>query len=168
MHDPTAVAAGSEDYERLVASLVAAFICDPFIRWMFPDARQYLHYFPLVLKYFAGRAFEHVSAYRSSDFRAAAMWLPPGVGPDEEALGRNRRRASQSRKGLRLCAPEARPRGLRSRPCRGLSRSHESREHSPVPTLRLRSRRRNPVGELAGHQSHVSCRTVVPIIWSSR
>ena len=87
MQQPTAIAASLEDYDRSVASLVVAFICDPFIRWMFPDSKQYLHYFPLVLKYFAGRAFEHSSAYRSTDFKAAAMWLPPGVSPDEEALG---------------------------------------------------------------------------------
>lgn len=87
MQESTAVPAAFDDYDRTVASLVAAFICDPFIRWMFPDSKQYLHYFPLVLKYFAGRAFEHSSAYRSLDFRAAAMWLPPGVEPDEEALG---------------------------------------------------------------------------------
>ncbi len=87
MQEPTVIAASLEDYDRSVASLVAAFICDPFIRWMFPDSKQYLHYFPLVLKYFAGRAFEHSSAYRSTDFKAAAMWLPPGVSPDEEALG---------------------------------------------------------------------------------
>lgn len=87
MRDPTPVQASSEDYDRTMAAVVAAFLCDPFIRWMFPDSRQYLHYFPLVGKYFAGRAFEHASAYRSSDFRAAALWLPPGVSPDEEALG---------------------------------------------------------------------------------
>lgn len=87
MQEPTAISASLADYDRSVAALVAAFICDPFIRWMFPDSKQYLHYFPLVLKYFAGRAFEHSSAYRTADFKAAAMWLPPGVSPDEEALG---------------------------------------------------------------------------------
>ena len=75
------------DYDRSIATLVTAFISDPVIRWMFPDAKQYLHYFPQVLKYFAGRAFDHGSAYRSDNFKAAALWLPPGVGPDEEALG---------------------------------------------------------------------------------
>ena len=34
-----------------------------------------------------GRAFEHGAAYRSEDYKAAALWLPPGVGPDEDALG---------------------------------------------------------------------------------
>jgi ribosomal protein S18 acetylase RimI-like enzyme len=87
MQEPTPVSASLEDYDRSVASLVAAFICDPFIGWMFPDSKQYLHYSPLVLKYFAGRTFEHSAAYQSGDFKAAAMWLPPGVSPDEEALG---------------------------------------------------------------------------------
>lgn len=85
---PTAaVPAHAADYDRSIASLVAAFITDPFIRWMLPDSKQYLDYFPLVLKYFAGRAFEHSSAYRSEDFKAAALWLPPGVPPDDDALG---------------------------------------------------------------------------------
>lgn len=87
MSAPSATCASLSDYDRSIAALVAAFISDPFIRWMFPDAKQYLQYFPQVLKYFAGRAFEHGSAYRSEDFKAAALWLPPGVGPDEEALG---------------------------------------------------------------------------------
>ena len=87
MHTPAAVPAQAGDYDRSIASLVAAFIADPFIRWMFPDPKQYLDNFPLVLKYFAGGAFEHSSAYRSDDFKAAALWLPPGVSPDEDALG---------------------------------------------------------------------------------
>ncbi len=86
MSAPSATPALLSDYDRAIATLVTAFISDPFIRWMFPDAKQYLHYFPLVLKYFAGRAFDHGSAYRSKDFKAAALWLPPGVGPDEEAV----------------------------------------------------------------------------------
>lgn len=82
-----ATRASLSDYDRSIAALVTAFISDPLIRWMFPDAKQYLHYFPQVLKYFAGRAFDHGTAYRSEDFNGAALWLPPGVGPDEEALG---------------------------------------------------------------------------------
>jgi ribosomal protein S18 acetylase RimI-like enzyme len=87
MFAPSATRASLSDYDRSIAALVTAFISDPFVRWMFPDAKQYLHYFPQALKYFAGRAFDHGSAYRSEDFKAAALWLPPGVGPDEEALG---------------------------------------------------------------------------------
>lgn len=87
MQTPKAVPAQLADYDRSIATLVAAFIADPFIRWMFPSPTQYLEYFPLVLKYFAGGAFGHSSAYRSDDFMAVALWLPPGVSPDEEALG---------------------------------------------------------------------------------
>lgn len=87
MHTPKAVPANPADYDRSIASLVAAFIADPFIRWMLPDSKQYFDYFPLVLKYFAGRAFEHSAAYRADEFKGAALWLPPGIGPDEEALG---------------------------------------------------------------------------------
>jgi ribosomal protein S18 acetylase RimI-like enzyme len=87
MSAPSATLASRSDYDRSIAALVTAFVADPFIRWMFPDGKQYLDFFPQVLKYFAGRAFEHGSAYRSEDYAAAALWLPPGVSPDEEALG---------------------------------------------------------------------------------
>lgn len=76
-----------EDRSRMVAALVTAFAGDPFIRWLFPDAEQYLRAFPLVLRYFAGAAFENNSAFRSDDFSGAALWLPPGTSPDEEGLG---------------------------------------------------------------------------------
>ena len=83
----TAVPAQTEDATRSIAALVTSFADDPFIRWMFPDAYQYLSAFPLVLKYFAGAAFENGTAYRSADFSAACLWLPPGVSPDEDGLG---------------------------------------------------------------------------------
>ena len=86
MQSPKTVPASPDEFDRVISTLVAAFIADPFIRWLFPDARQYLAYFPQVLKYFAGAAFEHDGAYRTDDFTAAALWLPPGVGPDEESL----------------------------------------------------------------------------------
>lgn len=87
MHSPTITPVSANESERTICALVTAFTADPFIRWMFPDARQYLTYFPQVLKFFAGSAFEHGGAYRSDDFKAAALWLPPGVAPDEESLG---------------------------------------------------------------------------------
>jgi GNAT superfamily N-acetyltransferase len=87
MNTITTKQAAQQDFDRSISALVAAFIADPFIRWMLPDAKQYLHYFPLVLKYFAGGAFAHDSAWRTEDYRAAAMWLPPGISPDDDALG---------------------------------------------------------------------------------
>lgn len=40
-----------------------------------------------MLGFFAGRAFDHASAHRTEGFTGAALWLPPGVAPDDEALG---------------------------------------------------------------------------------
>lgn len=87
MNESSVVSAVPTDMERLIATLVTAFTSDPFIRWMLPEPRQYLVYFPEVLKFFAGGAFDHESAYCTEDFNAAALWLPPGVSPDEESLG---------------------------------------------------------------------------------
>lgn len=81
------VTAAASERERCTAALVAAFVDDPLLRWMLPDPAAYLAFFPKVLRFYGGRAFEHGAAYRSHDFAATALWLPPGVGPDEEALG---------------------------------------------------------------------------------
>ncbi len=83
----SAFLAGEDDTAGVIATLVTAFVGDPFIRWMFPQPEQYLSAFPLVLKYFAGAAFENRTAYRSMEMSGAALWLPPGVAPDEAGLG---------------------------------------------------------------------------------
>lgn len=76
-----------DEAARTISTLVTAFAADPFIRWMFPKADQYLMAFPRVLQFFAGAAFDSDTAYRSADFTATVLWLPPGVSPDEEGLG---------------------------------------------------------------------------------
>jgi ribosomal protein S18 acetylase RimI-like enzyme len=43
---------------------------------------------PLATREFAGGSFEHGTAYVSADFRGTALWLPPGVNPNGEALER--------------------------------------------------------------------------------
>jgi ribosomal protein S18 acetylase RimI-like enzyme len=42
---------------------------------------------PQFVEAFGGRAFEHGTAYITEGARAAALWLPPGVEPDEAAMG---------------------------------------------------------------------------------
>ena len=44
-----------------------------------PDPERYLTFFPKVLGFYGGGAFDHGTAYRTADFAASAMWLPPGV-----------------------------------------------------------------------------------------
>ena len=81
------VQAQASEVDRTFSTLGAAFVSDPLVRWMFPEPHRYLTYFPQVLTHFAGGALKHASAYRTAGFEAAALWLPPGVHPDDEALG---------------------------------------------------------------------------------
>ncbi|MFN0071354.1 MAG: GNAT family N-acetyltransferase [Chloroflexota bacterium] len=87
MHPPLVIKAPPLDADRSIAALTTAFISDPLLRWMFPEPEEYLAHFGPLVRFFGGRAFEHDSAYRTDDFGAAAFWLPPGVKPDEDAMG---------------------------------------------------------------------------------
>ena len=74
------------DQDNAIAAVVRAFSADPAARWMYPDSQQYLEYFPSFVKAFAGAAFEHESADFVDGYSAAALWLPPGIHPDDDAL----------------------------------------------------------------------------------
>jgi GNAT superfamily N-acetyltransferase len=76
----------SIDEDRAIALLTLAFATDAANRWTWPDAREYLEIFPTFARALGGRAFAHGTAYASEDYVAVSLWLPPGVGPDEEAL----------------------------------------------------------------------------------
>jgi ribosomal protein S18 acetylase RimI-like enzyme len=82
----TVVKAAGDDLERCVGALVLAFSNDPFTRWMFPEPDQYLTYFGAMVRVFAATAIENGSVYLATDFRAAALWVPPGANSDREAL----------------------------------------------------------------------------------
>jgi len=68
------------------APIITAFAADPAVRWLYPDAAQYLAHFPDFAQAFAGLALEHDTVDRIDGFSAAAFWLPPGVHPDEAAV----------------------------------------------------------------------------------
>ncbi len=74
------------DGNAVISTIVAAFRGDPVAQWFYPDSQQYLEIFPSFVQAFAGAAFAHDSAYCAEDYSAAALWLPPGVHPDEKAL----------------------------------------------------------------------------------
>ncbi|WP_200902020.1 GNAT family N-acetyltransferase [Microvirga vignae] len=78
--------ARTEDQSRVISALVLAFSADPANRWMYPAPEAFLRYFPDFARALGGRAFECGTAYFIGDVQAAALWLPPGVQPDEEAL----------------------------------------------------------------------------------
>jgi ribosomal protein S18 acetylase RimI-like enzyme len=72
---------------RAMAALTVAFANDPAVRWLYPDARQYLRHFPDFAWAFAGKAFEFGTADKLEGHSTAALWLPPNVQPDETAIG---------------------------------------------------------------------------------
>lgn len=77
----------ASDREQASAVIVLAFITDPVARWVYPDPLDHLRYFPELVESFAGGAFEHGTGYHVDGFSGAALWLPPDVHPDEDAVG---------------------------------------------------------------------------------
>ncbi len=78
--------AAPDEMLPVASTMGLAFITDPFARFVWPAAHEYLRAVPLFIPEFAGRSFERGSAYVSADFCGAALWLPPGVHPDGDAL----------------------------------------------------------------------------------
>lgn len=78
--------ATTSDAERVIAGMVLAFSTDPAVRWMYPNAHQYLTNFPKFVEAFGGKAFEQNTAYYIDGYSGAALWLGPGVEPDEDAM----------------------------------------------------------------------------------
>ena len=76
----------ASDEQHAIDVIVLAFSADPAARRTFPEPTQYLRTFPRFVKAFGGKAFQHGTAYHVDGFLGAALWLPPEVHPDEEAL----------------------------------------------------------------------------------
>jgi GNAT superfamily N-acetyltransferase len=71
---------------RAIATLTLAFASDPITRWAWPDSYTFATVWPQVIEAFGGRAFEIGTAHAVEDFTAVALWLPPGVSPDEATM----------------------------------------------------------------------------------
>ncbi len=76
----------SDDESAAIQTIVLAFAADPMARWTWPNAQQYLAAMPRMVHAFGGRAFERGSAYTIAGYVGAALWLPPGVEPDDDGL----------------------------------------------------------------------------------
>ena len=74
------------DQPGVIATLVSAFIADPVERWLYPQSLAYLTHFPAFVGAFGGAAFEKKTVWSLNDFAAVAMWLPPGVEADGDAI----------------------------------------------------------------------------------
>ena len=79
-------ALGPDEQARSYATLASAFAADPVERWLYPAPDHYRTHFPVFLETFGGKAFEVETAWGLPDRSAVALWLPPGVEADGEAI----------------------------------------------------------------------------------
>ena len=86
MINPTIKTVTPSNADQAVGTVVLAFSADPVARWFYPDPHQYLLHLPNFVRAFAGKAIEHNSAHYVDDYAGVALWLPPDVHPDGDAV----------------------------------------------------------------------------------
>ncbi len=79
--------ATSTERNSVVHTLTLAFAADPVNRWYLPDAHRYLTSFPQIAEQLALPALDAGTCFVTENLEDAALWYPPGVGPDEALLG---------------------------------------------------------------------------------
>lgn len=86
MGSPTVKTITLADEVPAIDTVVLAFAGDPIARWSWPHSHQYLTSMPSLVRAFGGNAFSHSGAYCTNDYIGVALWLPPGVQPNEQTL----------------------------------------------------------------------------------
>jgi ribosomal protein S18 acetylase RimI-like enzyme len=71
---------------RALETLVVAFAADPVERWLYPAAHEYLAHFPALLSAFGGNAFAEQTVWQLGAFAGVAIWLPPYIDLDGDAI----------------------------------------------------------------------------------
>ena len=79
-------AVNEQEQQRVIATVVSAFVSDPVERWLWPDAWEYLTHFPAFVAAFGSSAFATDTVWALEDFAAVAVWMPPGAEPDGERI----------------------------------------------------------------------------------
>jgi ribosomal protein S18 acetylase RimI-like enzyme len=74
------------EVEEAWSTLTLAFAADPCTRYIWPRLGGFLAGYPRLLRAVGGPALERGRVFATDDFSAAALWLPPGVGPDSDAI----------------------------------------------------------------------------------
>jgi ribosomal protein S18 acetylase RimI-like enzyme len=80
------VSVAKADEAKAIATVALAFASDPMMRWSFDDPALYFDIAEDFIRAFGGRAFAHGTAEVAGNFGAVALWLPPNVEPDMEAM----------------------------------------------------------------------------------
>lgn len=79
--DPEIRSADQRDARSVADVLRLAFSDDPFLRWLFPTASEFAHWFPEFLWRYSAESFEQGTADVTSATTGAALWLEPGTRP---------------------------------------------------------------------------------------
>jgi ribosomal protein S18 acetylase RimI-like enzyme len=69
-----------------IAAVTMGFCTDPVARWFYPNPDDYFRWFPKFVRAFAGASIADDTAFCTTDYLGAALWLKPGAHPDEEAM----------------------------------------------------------------------------------
>ncbi|MFT7246415.1 MAG: GNAT superfamily N-acetyltransferase [Candidatus Azotimanducaceae bacterium] len=85
MNPPKILIAKEANRDQVIQSIVIGFSTDPLGRWFWPTAKSYLLSAPCFDAY-GGRSIDNGSAYTTENYEGVALWLPPGVDPDEERM----------------------------------------------------------------------------------
>ena len=70
----------------VIDTITLAFSSDPIMRWIYPDARSFIETGPNLFDAMAGNSLLTDSCFISPGCTGVAMWLGPGVKPDESLL----------------------------------------------------------------------------------
>lgn len=86
MEMPEIRQAAEADRATVLNTITMAFVADPLLRWALPDAGQYMNSFGPLSDAYGGRSIDEGACFMTTGGEGAAMWLPPGITPDEEAV----------------------------------------------------------------------------------
>ena len=84
MEMPKVSVAAEHDRTSILKTITLAFAADPIMRWAFSTADSYLTHFGRMADAYGGVSIGEGTCYRTSRAEGAALWLAPGVEPDEE------------------------------------------------------------------------------------
>jgi ribosomal protein S18 acetylase RimI-like enzyme len=87
MLPPNVTTITKDNKQKAMDVFTLAFVSDPTMRWFMAEGSLYLAHIGPAQFALGGRALAHGSGHMLEDFSAASLWLPPGVGVDEEAMG---------------------------------------------------------------------------------
>jgi ribosomal protein S18 acetylase RimI-like enzyme len=88
MSIPQVHSATEAERDKVIDLMTFSFASDPLARWALPEVDRYLRVMPRWVDAFGGPGLAHGTTFVVDGLEGAAMWLPPGIDPDGEAMMR--------------------------------------------------------------------------------